>query len=87
MHVGDEIRKVLNERGMSITGFAKRIHRSREAANGILNRPSINTEMLHTISGILDHDFFKLYSDSFKTEARERMQKNCDLIHFPCDSL
>lgn len=71
VHVGEEIRKVLIKRGMSITSFAKRIHRSREAVNGILNRPSINTELLRTISDVLDHDFFKLFSDTVENGDEE----------------
>lgn len=62
IHIGDEIRKVLNERGMTIVTFAKLIHRSREAVRGILSRPSINTELLSTISRVLEFDFFQLYS-------------------------
>lgn len=63
IHIGDEIRKKVYERGMTITEFAKRIHRSREAVYSIFERPSINTDLLKTISLVLEYDFFMLYSD------------------------
>lgn len=63
IHIGDEIRKKVYERGMTITEFAKRIHRSREAVYSIFERPSINTDLLKTISAVLDFNFFLLYKE------------------------
>lgn len=62
IHIGDQIRKKISEQGLTITEFAKRINRSREAVRGILQKKSINTELLSTISDVLDYDFFSLYS-------------------------
>ena len=50
IHIGDQIRKKISEQGLTITEFAKRINRSREAVRGILQKKSINTELLSTIS-------------------------------------
>lgn len=62
IHIGDQIRKKISEQSLTITEFAKRINRSREAVRGILQKKSINTELLSTISDVLDYDFFSLYS-------------------------
>lgn len=66
IHIGDSIRKKIYEQELTITEFAKRINRSREAVRGILERKSINTELLKTISEVLNYDFFKLYSQQDK---------------------
>lgn len=54
---GVEIRKVLKEKGMSVSEFARRINKSRENAYDIFKRKSIDTELLNIISQVLDHDF------------------------------
>lgn len=38
IHIGDQIRKKISEQGLTITEFAKRINRSREAVRGILQK-------------------------------------------------
>lgn len=66
IHIGEQIRKKIYKQGLTITEFAKRINRSREAVRGILQRKSINTELLSIISDVLDYDFFSLYSQQKK---------------------
>lgn len=56
------IRMQLFEKNMTVTELAKRIYRSREATRDILNKKSINTDLLLDISKVLDYDFFKEYS-------------------------
>lgn len=41
IHIGDQIRKKISEQGLTITEFAKRINRSREAVRGILQKKAL----------------------------------------------
>lgn len=54
---GQEIRKVLKKRGMTVAEFARRINKSRENAYDIFTRKSLDTDLLRTISQVLEHDF------------------------------
>lgn len=54
---GAEIKKVIKEKGMSVSEFARRINKSRENAYDIFKRKSIDTELLNIISQVLDFDF------------------------------
>jgi transcriptional regulator with XRE-family HTH domain len=61
IHIGNEIRSVFNERGLSISEFSRRIKTSRENVYSIFNRKTIDTGLLITISNVLDFDFFSIY--------------------------
>lgn len=54
---GAEIRKILDEKGMSVSEFARRINKSRENAYDIFRRKSLDTELLSIISQVLEFDF------------------------------
>lgn len=54
---GSEIRKVLKEKGMTVSEFARRINKSRENAYDIFRRKSLDTDLLSIISQTLDYDF------------------------------
>lgn len=54
---GVEIRKVIRQRGMTVSEFARRINKSRENAYDIFRRKSLDTDLLSTISQVLDYDF------------------------------
>lgn len=59
--IGKEIKRVLKERGMTISEFAKRINTHRRNVYDIFERKSIDTFLLQEISRILSYDFFTLY--------------------------
>ncbi|ELR70077.1 hypothetical protein C900_04074 [Fulvivirga imtechensis AK7] len=61
LHIGEEIRKVFKESGLTVAEFARRIDTSRENVYGIFKRKSIDTRLLQKISDVLDHNFFKYY--------------------------
>jgi transcriptional regulator with XRE-family HTH domain len=63
IHIGKKIKEVLDQSGMTVTEFSKRISTSRENVYGIFKRKSIDTEMLLKISKALNYDFFRLYTD------------------------
>jgi transcriptional regulator with XRE-family HTH domain len=60
---GAEIKKVIKSRGMTVTEFARRIHKSRENAYDIFRRKSLDTELLSVISQVLDYDFITKSQD------------------------
>lgn len=58
MHIGQMIRNVLREKGMTVVSFAKQLSCTRENAHRILNKENIDIELLIRICNILDYDFF-----------------------------
>jgi len=62
IHIGDKIRVQLNENKITVADLARRINRSREATRDILNKKSINTDLLLNISAALNYDFFSEYT-------------------------
>jgi len=72
VHIGQEIRRVLDESDLSVTDFAKKINKSRGNVYSILTRSSIDTELLSVISNVLQFDFFLLFSSSF-SEVKQKI--------------
>lgn len=60
MHIGRRIREVFDgkPRSCSVTWFAGQLHCDRRNVYHIFARSTIDTELLHRISIILDHNFF-----------------------------
>jgi hypothetical protein len=65
MHIGQQIKRVLDESDLSVTEFARKINKSRGNVYSILTRSSIDTELLTVISSVLKYDFFLLFSSSY----------------------
>lgn len=61
LHIGSEIRKVLEKNGTTPDWLAGQINTSRRNIYDILNREEINTGQLFEISKALDFNFFELY--------------------------
>ena len=57
MHIGHLIKKVFDEKGMSVTEFARRINCARPNVYSIFERYDIGVEQLIDISEALDHNF------------------------------
>lgn len=74
IHIGNEIKKVLETSDVTVSEFAKRINKSRGNVYSILSRKSIDTDLLRTISQVLNFDFFLLFSETFDT-LRHRVKK------------
>ena len=62
LHIGKQVEEVLNKKGMTVAEFARRINKSRENAYSIFKRKTMDTGLLQTISSVLEHDFFLLYT-------------------------
>lgn len=69
-HIGQTINERLKSLGMSKSEFARRISKARQNINDILNRKSIDTDLLLTISIALQHDFFQYYIIALNEEVK-----------------
>ncbi len=74
IHIGTQIKSVLETKGISVTEFARRINKSRENIYSIFTRKSIDTSLLAKISEVLDYDFFRMYSSSY-TIIEDKLQE------------
>lgn len=57
MHIGHLIKDVFDEKGISVTEFARRINCARPNVYSIFERYDIGVEQLLDISEALDHNF------------------------------
>jgi transcriptional regulator with XRE-family HTH domain len=79
IHIGQQVKLVLEKKGISITEFAKRINKSRENVYSIFTRKTIDTGLLTKISEVLEFDFFKPLSKTYKameSELQEVREQN-----------
>ncbi len=79
IHIGQQVKLVLETRGITVTEFAKRINKSRENVYSIFSRKSIDTNLLSKISEVLEYDFFKPLSKTYKaieSELQEVREQN-----------
>ena len=88
IHIGEQIRQVLEEQGRTITWLAKQIGCSRENLYKIFRRSWIHTDMLQKISVALNHDFFKEYSQWFESQKSVNLNSNSSvgLVHKTTDT-
>lgn len=57
IHIGQMIKAVFDESGMSVAEFARRIHTARSNVYFIFERPSIDMKQLLDICDALEHNF------------------------------
>jgi predicted transcriptional regulator len=62
IHIGELIKKKLEESGIDKTVFAHRIKKSYPTTLNIFKKKSIKTDDLLKISKVLKYDFFRVYS-------------------------
>jgi transcriptional regulator with XRE-family HTH domain len=72
-HFGQEIKKIIKRKGMTISEFARRINKSRENSYDIFTRKSLDTDLLKSISQVLEYDFLSKSMEKSKlvSEAHE----------------
>lgn len=63
MHIGQRIKEVFEDRGITVVSFARAIPCSRENVYRIFKNDNIDIHQLKRIGHILDHDFFKDISE------------------------
>lgn len=57
LHIGQLIKSVFDESGLSVAEFARRIHTARSNVYFIFERPSIDMQQLLDICDALEHNF------------------------------
>lgn len=71
IHIGHLIRQQLKEQGRSVTWFAQRLNYDRSNAYKIFSKPHIDTDLLLTISKVLNYNFFCVYAEQLATNKNE----------------
>lgn len=66
IHIGRLIKDRLEERNMTIVDFSRELGCSRVNIYKILDKYSLDSNLLLRISKILEHDFFSYYSKELK---------------------
>lgn len=61
VHIGQKIRKIVNEQRIPVKEFASKINKSRTVVYNIFERKTIDTELLDKIGIALKHNFFQYY--------------------------
>ncbi len=74
IHIGKEIQAELLRQERTPAWLARKIHCQRPNIYYIFNQPSINTDLLLTISKVLNTDFFKLYTKSLQSNSTPKDQ-------------
>lgn len=69
-HIGNLIREQLKAQNITIVSFAKSLSCSRTNVYKLLDKPTLDTQTLMRISGILHYNFFELLSFTYE----DRMQ-------------
>lgn len=57
LHIGQMIKAVFDESGMTVSEFARRIHLERTTVYSIFERPTVDVIQLARISLVLKHNF------------------------------
>lgn len=68
MHVGHIVKRVLDEKRISVREFAEMANSERTNMYRILNRESLDVSVLERYSRILDHNFFDDLSEEYKNQ-------------------
>jgi len=61
VHIGQKIRKIVNEQKIPVKEFASKINKSRTVVYNIFERKTIDTGLLDNIGDALKHNFFQYY--------------------------
>lgn len=71
VNIGLSIEQKLNELGMSKSEFGRKIGVPQQNVNRILDKTSIDTDKLATISEALGYNFFKEYTDDLSDTSMQ----------------
>lgn len=84
IHIGQIIHERFKESGLSVAEFAARINRTRGTVYDIFSRKSIDTDLLITISDVLQYDFFQEY---YRQENQDQSSTQVCHIHFNVEGI
>ncbi|MBO5185836.1 MAG: XRE family transcriptional regulator [Prevotella sp.] len=74
MHIGNRIKEVLFEQGHNACWLADRIPCERSNVYHIFKRNDLGIQLLLTISGILNHDFFAELSAEYNAMEKNKKE-------------
>jgi plasmid maintenance system antidote protein VapI len=80
IHIGKLIKAKMQEDRRSVSWLAEKLHCDPSNIHRIFKHPHIHSEQLLKISGILDCDFFEIYS-IYLLENKEKTNKNGETLH------
>ena len=66
MHIGQHIKEVMGEQGITATQLAKDICCTRPHIHKVFRKENIDIALLQRISEALNYDFFRDLSDEFR---------------------
>ena len=69
MHIGQHIKEVMQQQGVTATRLAESISCSRTHIHKIFRKDNIDIALLERISTALNYDFFRDLSDEFKRKV------------------
>ncbi|MBR5984561.1 MAG: helix-turn-helix transcriptional regulator [Bacteroidales bacterium] len=69
MHIGQHIKEVMKQKGVTATQLANDICCARPHIHRIFRKDNIDIGLLQRISKALDHDFFRDLSDDFRAKV------------------
>jgi hypothetical protein len=87
LHIGSEIRRILEGRGITPEFLASQINSSRRNVYDILTRQEISTGQLQQISRALNYDFFGLYSGTSDDPKQTYTKRRKVVISVELDGL
>jgi transcriptional regulator with XRE-family HTH domain len=61
IHIGELIKLRIKQLGMTKAEFSRRINKSPQNVHDLLKRKSVDTDLLVSISKVLDYNFFTAY--------------------------
>ena len=70
LHIGQMIKAVFDESGMTVAEFARQIHLERSTVYGIFERPSLDSMLLARISLVLGHNFLSDVEEHYGLKAK-----------------
>jgi transcriptional regulator with XRE-family HTH domain len=66
--IGREIKKIVKRRGFTVEEFAQALNVSKPNVFDIYKRESIDTALLERICKVLNHNFFRQFSEKYETD-------------------
>ena len=75
IHIGQLIQQQLKAQGRTVTWFARQLNYDRSNAYKIFSKPHIDTDLLLTISKVLNYDFFKYIPNNLKEMTKSNVDK------------
>ena len=70
IHIGHLIQQQLKAQGRTVTWFAKQLNYDRSNAYKIFSKQHIDTDLLLTISKVLNFNFFQIYTRQFADASK-----------------